>query len=118
VQEALLSVYVRNMAGTEKKYVHKGADCFTACVSNLDALPFQALDVTQADYTHALRKQCIAEELKPAFAREGNQLLYEVHAATATGTIQAIEAGQHVRDLSIVTAPAACAANLTRDSTF
>jgi ubiquinone/menaquinone biosynthesis C-methylase UbiE len=81
-------------------------------------LPFQALDFTQADYTHALRKQRIAEELKPAFAREGNQFLYEVQAATAAGTIQAIEAGQHVRYLYIVTAPAACAANLTCDSTF
>jgi SAM-dependent methyltransferase len=68
-------------------------------------LPFQALDLTQADYKHAVRKRRIAEDLKPVFAGEGNQFLYEVQAATAAGTIQAIEAGQHVRYLYIVTAP-------------
>jgi SAM-dependent methyltransferase len=67
-------------------------------------LPFRALDFTQADYRHAIRKQQTAEELKAAFAAEGNDFLYAVQAATAAGTIQAIEAGRHARYLYIVSA--------------
>jgi len=67
--------------------------------------PFQALDFTRADQQHALRKQRLAEELKPAFAQEGNLFLYEVQAATAAGVIRAIAANQHVRYLYVVNAP-------------
>jgi SAM-dependent methyltransferase len=68
-------------------------------------LPFHALDFTAADQQHAQRKQQIAEELKPAFAQEGNLFLYEVQSATAAGTLQAIAAGKHVRYLYCVRVP-------------
>ena len=70
-----------------------------------NGLAFQALDFTAADRQHALRKQQIAEELNPAFEREGNLFLYEVQAGTAAGTLQAIAEGRHARYLYIVHTP-------------
>jgi hypothetical protein len=66
-------------------------------------LRFDALDFTEADYAHACRKQQIAEELRDSFAAEDNLFIYEVQAATAAGIRHAIEVGQHVRYLYVVT---------------
>jgi hypothetical protein len=83
----------------------RAADTPLGAALRANDLPFQALDFTAADQHHALRKQRLAEELKPAFAYEGNLFLYEVQAATAAGTLQAIAVGQHIRYLYCVRVP-------------
>ncbi len=66
-------------------------------------LAYQTWDYTSADYAHAQRKQRIAEELRDAFAAEGNLFLYENHHGEAVGVQRAIEAGAHARYLYHVT---------------
>ncbi len=67
-----------------------------------NGLRYQAWDYTQEDFHHAQRKGQIAEELKDAFAAEGNLFLYENHAAEAAGVQKAVQAGAHARYLYLV----------------
>lgn len=66
-------------------------------------LSYKTWDFTAEDYTHALLKQKVAEELKPEFEAEGNLFLFKSRYGEARGVIKAIDADAHKRYLYHVT---------------
>ena len=62
-------------------------------------LPYTAVDLTAADARHALVKQAVVEDLRPAFAAEGQDFLSDLRAAEAQGVLGAVAAGFHTRYL-------------------
>ena len=66
-------------------------------------LQFTAWDLTQADLALAKLRQAVLEELRPAFAAEGNLFLYDSRMGDALGVCQAVEEGLHARYFFIIT---------------
>jgi SAM-dependent methyltransferase len=64
-----------------------------------NGLPFEAWDWTEATQALALTKQRAAEDLRLAFAAEGNCFLYEHLAAEGQAVAEAIAGGRHARYL-------------------
>jgi cyclopropane fatty-acyl-phospholipid synthase-like methyltransferase len=62
-------------------------------------MSFYISDLTQQDYTLALRRKNILLELKPQFEAEGNMFIYENRLGDAQGVIEAIKQGLHARYL-------------------
>lgn len=62
-------------------------------------LLFRTWDLTRQDDELALRRKAVLEELKPAFAAEGNLFIYEQRIGDAEGIHQAIAEGLHARYL-------------------
>lgn len=68
-------------------------------------LVYRTWDLTAADRQHALVKKRVLEELRPIFAAESNEFLFENRYGEANGVLAAIEAGAHARYLYLVTQP-------------
>ena len=68
-------------------------------------LAYRVWDLTAADHEHALVKKRVLGELRPRFAAEGNEFLFENRYGEANGVLHAIEAGAHARYLYLVTQP-------------
>jgi hypothetical protein len=62
-------------------------------------LQFRSIDLTQQDYTLAVRRKKVLLELKPLFEAEGIMFIYENRLGDANGIAQAIEQGLHTRYL-------------------
>jgi len=68
-------------------------------------LPYMALDLTEEDRRHALKKKSVLEDLKDDFIAEGNEFLFENRYGEACGVLAAIEANAHARYQYIITKP-------------
>lgn len=66
-------------------------------------LRFDATDLTSEDYSHALLKKRVLEELRDLFVAEGNEFLFDNRYAEANGAIQSIEDEVHIRTMYIAT---------------
>lgn len=62
-------------------------------------LAYRTWDVTAEDERHAQLKRQVLEELRPAFAAEGNLFLFENRYGEALGVLDAIHAHAHKRYL-------------------
>jgi cyclopropane fatty-acyl-phospholipid synthase-like methyltransferase len=60
-------------------------------------LRYKAWDFTAEDYTHALLKKKVAEDLRAEFEAEGNQFLFDNRHGEAVGVLRAIDANAHKR---------------------
>jgi SAM-dependent methyltransferase len=69
-------------------------------------LAYSTVDVTEADYQHALLKKAVLEELHLTFIAEGNEFLFDNRYGEANGVLAAIDADAHARYLYIITKPA------------
>ena len=64
---------------------------------------YKVWDFTAEDYTHALLKKKVAEDLKAEFEVEGNHFLYNNRYGEAVGVLKAIDSDAHRRYLYHVT---------------
>jgi SAM-dependent methyltransferase len=64
-----------------------------------NGLRYEAHDFTQDSYRHAQLKKRVLEELRGAFAAEGNAFLFKSRYGEARGVIAECEAGTHARYL-------------------
>jgi cyclopropane fatty-acyl-phospholipid synthase-like methyltransferase len=66
-------------------------------------LRYKAWDFTAEDYTHALLKKKVAEDLRAEFEAEGNRFLYDNRHGEAVGVVRAIDTNAHKRFMYHVT---------------
>jgi len=61
----------------------------------ISGLKYKVWDFTAEDYSHALLKKKVAEELRTEFETEGNRFLFENRYREAKGVIKAIDEDAH-----------------------
>ena len=69
----------------------------------LNGMKYKVWDFTAEDYSHALLKKKVAEELRTDFEAEGNSFLFDNRYGEAKGVIRAIDEDAHRRYLYHVT---------------
>jgi len=69
----------------------------------VNGLKYKVWDFTAEDYSHALLKKKVAEELRTDFEAEGNSFLFDNRYEEANGVIRAIDEDAHRRYLYHVT---------------
>ena len=68
-----------------------------------NGMRYKTWDYTAEDYTHALLKKKVSEDLRSEFKAEGSLFLYRNRHDEAVGVMKAIELDAHKRYLYLVT---------------